>query len=72
MDINVTQIEEWQTIEDINSLENIFMKAQQVLTGGGIVNLIRRYANGNSDKFDELSTLEDLAAYKKAVFKYLG
>ena len=70
-EINVTQIEEWQTIKDINSLENIFMRAQQVLTGGGMVNLIRVSSNGQRDKFDAMTTLEDLAIYKNNVFKYL-
>ena len=70
-EINVSQIEEWQTINNTDELDKIFSKAERILVGGGSVILIRKHVNGTKDKFDELTTLEDLAGYKKQVYKYL-
>ena len=69
--INVSEIEDLQTIKNIDELEKIFTKAQRTVIGGGTVQLIRKEADGKSNKFDEISTEEDLAAYRKSVFKYL-
>lgn len=69
--INVTQIEELQTLKDTDQLDKIFSKAQGVLVGGGTVILVRKHTNGNKDKFDEFTTLDDLDNYKKQVYKYL-
>ncbi|MFT3822989.1 MAG: hypothetical protein QM731_03680 [Chitinophagaceae bacterium] len=70
--INVGQIEELQTINDIQSLDQIFQRAKRVVVGGGIVALVRENRSGQADKFDEFSTLEDLEQYKKNVYKYLN
>lgn len=69
--INVTEIEELQTIRNVDALDNIFSKAQRTIVGGEKVILVRRHAGGRCDKFDELATEEDLANYKKSVYKYL-
>ncbi|MEI6947933.1 hypothetical protein V9K67_12115 [Paraflavisolibacter sp. H34] len=69
--INVTQIEELQTIQNRDALDQIFSRAERMIIGGGTVVLVRKYANGKSDKFDEFSTEQDLANYKKNVYKYL-
>jgi hypothetical protein len=69
--INVGQIEELQTINDINSLDIIFQRAKRTIVGGGIVALVRQQRNGQTDRFEEFSTPEDLEAYKKNVYKYL-
>ena len=69
--INVTEIEELQTIKNINGLENIFARAKSAIVNGAIVILVRREASGKANKFDEIDTLETLEAYKKGVFKYL-
>ncbi|HVG15810.1 MAG TPA: hypothetical protein VM935_12645 [Chitinophagaceae bacterium] len=66
--INVQEIEELQTIKSIAALDNIFTKAKRTITGGMPVWLVR----GNSkEKFDELTTEEQLAEYKAGVYKYL-
>ncbi|MBD0297488.1 MAG: hypothetical protein ICV84_20240 [Flavisolibacter sp.] len=70
--INVTEIEELQTIRNTDALDKIFTRAKETLVGGGTVILIRRYADGRSNKFDELGSLNDLAEYKKSVYKYLS
>ena len=70
--INVTEIEELQTIKNTDALDKIFNKARQTVVGGGTVMLVRRHPDGRQDKFDELSTMEDLTAYKKSVYKYLA
>jgi hypothetical protein len=70
--INVSEIEELQTIENIDALNIIFSKAERTVIGGGIVTLVRKTPDGKSSKFDEFSTEADLAEYKKAVYKYLG
>ena len=68
--INVSKIEELQILNDINELENIFSKAKSAIVNGEKAILARKTRSG-TEKFDELSTLEDLRQYKKQVFKYL-
>lgn len=69
--INVGQIEEYQMLNDRRSLDAIFRKAQSTVVGGEIVALVRQNPNGQSYRFEEISTLEDLNAYKKNVYKYV-
>lgn len=69
--IDVSRIEELQTLNDRDELERIFFKAQSTIVNGEVVMLVRKDKQGVSQKFDELSTLEDLDRYKEAVFKYL-
>lgn len=70
--INVGQIEELQMINDIAGLDGIFQRAKRILVGGGIVALIRQQRNGQQDRFEEFSTLEDLETYRSRVYKYLS
>jgi len=69
--IPVNRIEECQTINDTASLDNIFEKAKKTLVGGGKLILVRVQPSGESYPFEEYSNLDDLAAYKKNVYKYL-
>lgn len=69
--IDVSRIEELQTLNDRDELEKIFFKAQSTIVNGEAVILTRKDRNGSSQKFEEFSTLEDLKRYKKSVFKYL-
>jgi hypothetical protein len=69
--INVTEIEELQTIKDMQSLDTIFSRAKSAVNGGGTTFLVRKKAGGQADRFDEISTLEDLQQYKDWVYKYL-
>jgi hypothetical protein len=69
--INVTQIEELQTISNTNELETIFARAKSAIVNGAKVILVRKEASGRENKFDEIDTLETLDAYQKGVFKYL-
>jgi hypothetical protein len=69
--IDVSRIEELQTLNDKDELERIFSRAQSTIVNGEVVMLVRKDKEGTSEKFDELSTLEDLHRYKKSVFKYL-
>lgn len=70
--INVTQIEELQTLNDRNALDTIFERAQRVVVGGGTVILVRQHPNGQRYQFDAFTTEGDLAAYKNNVYKYLA
>jgi hypothetical protein len=70
-EINVSEIEELQTYKYTDALDKIFTKARRTIVGGEIVILVRRYADGRSEKFDEITTAEDLDAYRKQVYKYL-
>jgi hypothetical protein len=70
--INVTQIEELQTINNTNELETIFARAKSAIVNGAKVILVRREVSGKENKFDEMDTLDTLEAYKKDVFKYLA
>lgn len=69
--IDVGRIEELQTIQSIDELENIFTKAKSAVVNGAKVILVRKEAGGKASKFDEIDTLERLEEYKKGVFKYL-
>ncbi|MDQ3277906.1 MAG: hypothetical protein M3Q06_06250 [Bacteroidota bacterium] len=69
--INVTQIEELQTIRNTDELENIFSRAKSAVVNGAKVVLVRKEASGKAAKFDEIDTLEDLENYQQGVFKYL-
>lgn len=69
--ISVNQIEEYQTLNDTDSLDRIFDRAQRTLVGGGKMILVRVQSSGESYPFEEFSNLDDLRAYKKNVYKYL-
>lgn len=69
--INVAEIEELQTIKNITALDRIFKDAKETIVNGEAVLLTRKQPNGNLEKFDELTTLDDLKQYKKSVYKYL-
>ncbi|HEY4147909.1 MAG TPA: hypothetical protein VGM41_03220 [Chitinophagaceae bacterium] len=69
--IYVNQVEEWQMVSDTNALDALFQKAKRILVGGGTVALVRKNGPGRHDKFDEISTLEDLEVYRKNVYKHL-
>ena len=69
--IDVTQVEELQTISNRNELDKIFARARQTIVNGEAVWLVRKKIIGPSEKFDELTTLEELKEYKNRVYKYL-
>ncbi|HEU0063414.1 MAG TPA: hypothetical protein VFQ58_00220 [Flavisolibacter sp.] len=69
--INVVQIEELQTTNDVDELYRIFGKAKSTIVNGEQVLLVRKFPDGHSEKFDQLTTLEDLEMYQKRIFKYL-
>ncbi len=69
--INVTEIEELQMIKNRRALDRIFKMANETIANGEAVWLMRGQGHGVLEKFDELTTPEDLEAYKKSVYKYL-
>ena len=69
--IDVSKIEELQNLNDKNELENIFYRANSTIVNGETVMLVRKNKNGGSEKFDEITTQEDLEQFRKQVFKYL-
>lgn len=70
-EIDVSGIEELQTLNDRIELENIFSRAKSTIVNGEKVFLVRKDKSGRSEKFDEVSTEEELEAYRQRVFKYL-
>jgi hypothetical protein len=68
--IDVSRIEELQTISNVNELDRIFERAKSTIVNGEKVLLVRKSKNAHQ-KFDEFSTLEELDEYKKTVYKYL-
>jgi hypothetical protein len=70
-EINVSRIEELQMLRDKHELENIFTRAKSTIVNGEKVFLVRKSSSSPGEKFEELSTLQDLQHYKKTVFKYL-
>ena len=69
--INVTQIEELQTINNTDELEKIFTRAKSAIVNGAKVILVRKEVSGKTNKFDQMDTLEELEKYRQRVFKYL-
>jgi len=69
--IDVAKIEELQTLNDKDELANIFYRANSTIVNGEKVILVRKNKNGRSEKFDEMSTQEDLEQFRKRVLKYL-
>lgn len=69
--IDVSRIEELQTLNDKDELENIFSRAKSTIVNGEKVLLVRKEKSGKGEKFDELSTEDELDQYKKRVFRYL-
>ena len=69
--IDVSRIEELQTLNDKDELENIFYRANSTIVNGEKVLLVRKNKDGKTEKFDEMSTHEDLEQYKKRVFRYV-
>ncbi|HZF66092.1 MAG TPA: hypothetical protein VEZ55_16490 [Chitinophagaceae bacterium] len=68
--IDVAKVEELQTLRNIAELDSIFSKAHASIVGGSSVVLVRT-TQGQSEKFNELSSEEDLKSYKENVYKYL-
>lgn len=69
--INLFEIEELQMINNRKQLDAIFTRAKSTIVNGAKVILLRRHPDGRSDQFDSFTTLEDLSAYRKSVYKYL-
>ena len=69
--INVSGIEELQTLNDKNELENIFSRAKSTIVNGEKVLLVRKDKSGKIEKFDEINTEDELELYRQRVFKYL-
>ena len=69
--INVGEVEEWQMIRDLPSLDTAFEKAKRTIVRGASVVLVRRQTDGRTERFDTFSTLDDLNAYKERVYRYL-
>ena len=69
--INVAEVEEWQTIKNIDALDTLFARAKSTIVNGESVILVRRFSDGRTERFDTLTTLEELASYQGTVYKYL-
>ncbi len=69
--INVNEVEDLQMTNDTVELEQIFTRAKSTVVQGGLVILTRKFTDGTTEKFDELSTEPELEAYREKVFKYL-
>ena len=69
--IHVAKVEEWQTINDIAALDEVFQRAKRTLVGGGTVALVRDQRDGGSYRCDEFTNLEDFEQYRQNVYKYL-
>lgn len=70
MRIDVSQVEEWQTLKDVKELERLFEKAQSTIVNGAAVVLYRKTA-GRKEPFQTIDNLEDLKQYRNQVMKYL-
>ncbi len=70
-EINITEIEELQMIENRSELDRIFAKAKSAVVNGAVVLLYRKNNNGPNTPFDEITTEADLTIYKNSVYKYL-
>ena len=69
--INVSKIEEYQTLNNTHELEKVFDRAKSAIVNGAKVILSRKESSGKTNTFDEMDTLEALKKYREQVFKYL-
>jgi len=69
--IDVSKIEELQNLNNKDELETMFYRANSTIVNGEKVILVRKNKNGATEKFDEITTQEDLEQFRKQVFKYL-
>jgi len=69
--INVNEVEDLQTVNDVAELHQMFARAQSTVVQGGTVFLVRRTPDGTVYKFDEITTEADMENYKESVFEYL-
>jgi hypothetical protein len=70
--INVGKVEEWQMINDLPALDEVFRRAKRTLVGGGVVALIREQRSGEAYRFDEFTNLDDFEQYRQQVYKYIS
>ena len=69
--INVGKVEEWQMINDVSSLDEVFQRAKRVLVGGGTVVLVREQRSGETWTVNEFSNLDEFEMYRENVYKYI-
>jgi hypothetical protein len=69
--INVGEVEEWQMIKDMSSLDDLFIRGKRVLVGGGTVVLVRVQRNGETYRFEAFTNLDEFEVYRRNVYKYL-
>jgi hypothetical protein len=69
--IEISKVEELQTISDTAELDKIFARAQSAIVNGVSVFIARKQTNGSLVNFDELTTLEDLEKFRQRVYLYL-
>ena len=70
--INVGKVEEWQMINDLTALDDVFQRAKRTLVGGGVVALVREQRGGEPYRFEEFTNLDDFEQYRRNVYKYLS
>lgn len=70
--INVTEIEELQMIDNRAELERILAKAKSAVVNGAAVILNRPTADGKVNEFDKITTEADLVSYRNSVLKYMS
>lgn len=68
--IDVSKIEELQTINDTEELGRIFERAKSTVVNGEAVVLGRKMGK-SFQPFDAITTLTDLDEYRQSIFKYL-
>lgn len=69
--INVSEVEDLQTIRSVAELNQMCARAQSTVVQGGTVILVRRTPGGSVYKFDEITTEIDVENFRLQVFKYL-
>lgn len=69
--INVSEVEDLQTISNVAELNQMFARAQSTIVQGGTVILVRSTSDGSVYKFDEITAEADFENYKQMVLKYL-
>ncbi|MGV3529305.1 MAG: hypothetical protein ACO1OO_10455 [Flavisolibacter sp.] len=69
--INVSKVEELQTLNDRDALDKIFERAKSAVVNGAKVLLMRKGFASSAEPFQEIDTLEDLETYRSTVFRYV-
>lgn len=69
--VYINDLEEWEMLKDSYHLNLFFQKAQSVIVGGGVVQLIRKQFDQTENVIEEIDQLDQLMVLKEKLERFL-